>query len=155
MCRPPRYQSIVFYCVPALGQVVVTPPKLPKYIIHSVPAPAQVGCVALEVTKVFPKSRYLQRSCPCPGGVCRPQCHQSIVIYSFPTPAQVGCVAFKVAKLLLLTVFPRLPRCFKVIKVLLFTVFPPLPRWGVPPSKSPKHVYLWCSCPCPGGVCRP
>ena len=102
------------------------------------PPSAQVGCCALEVTKVssfivLPLGR---------GRMLRPRRYLSIAIYHVSPCAQVGWCALEVTK------------------ASPFIVFPPLSKQAVAPSKLPHTELPKCrlySVPpiCPGRLLRP
>ena len=64
-------------------------------LFTGVRASAQVGCPALEVTKVslctvIGSYQSIACSRPCPGGLSHPRSYQIVVIYSARASAQVG-----------------------------------------------------------------
>ena len=81
----------------------------PQSCQSSDPAPAQLGCPRLKITKAsvitlfapllpwgfLPSKspKCLQWSRPCPGGVSHPHNYQSIAFYNVRASAQVGCHA--------------------------------------------------------------
>ena len=107
LSRPQTYQSIVMY---------------------SVGATVQVGCPALEVTKV---SLFIMLAPESKSG-SPPRGYQSIAIYCDRASVQVGRPALEHTKVLLCTM-----------------VAPPLPKWAVPPSSYLAAGYNVRAVGCP------
>ena len=99
--RSRSYQSVAVYRASPLPRWGIAPSKLPKYC-------------------------YLSCSPLWPGGASAPS-YQSVAAYCVPAPAQAGLAAPEGAKVLLLIVFPALP------------------RWGSPSSTLLSRIAIYRS----------